>query len=56
MVVRGSDRTMAQMVHHLESEKLAYDHMLAEYRRRRDGRTLRPGASAGACEIGRAHV
>jgi pimeloyl-ACP methyl ester carboxylesterase len=27
---------MAQMVHQLESEQLAYDHMLAEYRRRGD--------------------
>jgi pimeloyl-ACP methyl ester carboxylesterase len=32
---------MAQMVHQLESEKLAYDHMLAEYRRRGDTRMVR---------------
>jgi pimeloyl-ACP methyl ester carboxylesterase len=32
---------MAQMVHQLESEKLAYDYMLAEYRKRGDTKMVR---------------
>ena len=32
---------MAQMVHQLESEKLAYDYMLAEYRKRGDTTMVR---------------